>query len=831
MRRPAPGAQNWAGSEFLDLMGFAVGVESRTVERPFYRLVPRQVDVVEIYDQPYHLRLRVLRRDGKVLPPHDHTPDALCIRTNRVHFTECKPWERLVAIQEKYPDKYCLGKDGRWRSSAAERALEGTGIGYEIFTDRDINPTLLRNVNFLTDFERESPPDAAIFSSLRASLTAQPIQTLERLFALGVDRRTVYLAIARGVIHFDLNRDLVSNERAPVYLDEVAWDADRIVQSTAPSRTIAEPMFCPEPGAQLKYCGDTAEVVSADATGLWIRTRDGTCANIAAKDLMPLISAGRLQWERANQPLVSFARAQIAAASAERLARAIKARRTIEPWLNGERKGGTTRTIRRRLRIYRMAEAVFGNGLVGLLDQQKRRGNRTNRLSLHQEQVIGSVIQSDYLDAARSIDATLARINVTLESTGEFRIGRKALCRRIEQIPAEDREDRRHGKRMANAARAPHNPTTQPAKGERAFEVAMIDSFSVPMKAHSRRTELIIDAPLWATILWNCQPPYPLGLALQFSKPSTRSVILALRDCVRRHNRLPDNIYYDKGSENQSLTLDLLHNQYKVNFLKHPPDNPRFGTDVEVSIGFFKRMIREYQGSYKQIPRRGGTTSHSPQARSKWYFDDFEADLRKLLFDDWPEMEHGGLAATPKQVWLKSLADQGDRPMRYIPYDDNFVVISTPIAKAAAKIIPTRGIRHEYVWYYSDALDDPRLANKLATIREPIDDSYILVQVHDKWVRCDAVSYVFRLFTHREQRFLLEEWKAESRQSNSRERLTPEAYERFVCRVAKEEERFAATRKRPKNTATVQHVAAPLPTQTIHEEKVDDFVFRPDPIL
>jgi hypothetical protein len=254
-----------------------------------------------------------------------------------------------------------------------------------------------------------------------------------------------------------------------------------------------------------------------------------------------------------------------------------------------------------------------------------------------------------------------------------------------------------------------------------------------------------------------------------------------------------------------------------VNYLNRAAGNARFGADIEAHIGSFKNMIREYNGSFKRIPRRGGSASHSPEARTKWYWDEFDPELRTLVFEDWPEMEHDGIATLPGELFRKSLADQGDRPSRFIAYDETFMVLTMPIVKAAATIHPTRGIRHDYIWYYDRQLSDPRWHKSLITLREPVEEAHLIAQLGGEWVRCEPVSYVFRLFTQREIRLLAEEWKGESRASNSKERLTPEAFERFMQRVATKEKRFEE-KQRESAAAAAGAVSAPasspVPTST-----------------
>lgn len=833
VRRPQPGGQNWAGAEYLDLMGFTVGVESRTLERPYYRLIPRQPDVLEIYDQAYMLQREVRDQRGKVLPGRGHVPDSFCIRSSRVHFVECKLWERLEALSEKYPDMYLLGEDGRWRSPAAERALEGTGIGYDVFTNRDINETLLRNVAFIRDFEREKGPGEEAIRKVASALELRALLTIEELVDVIGDRRTIYCAIAKCRVFFDLARDLLSDDRSLVFRDEISWQAEKILRTNPPKATIPAPQVELKRGTPVRLDGGNAEIVAVDKQSIWFRAESGCGTQFARSQIVPLLTTRRLEWLGDFREVGALAREKVASATLDELTRAIATYKSIEPWICGAKRGGTSRKNRRDIAHYRLAESLFGHGFVGLLDRIRLRGNRTDRLTVEQEKLVKHFIEVEYLDNARSIDGTLALLNVALEACGESRIGRKTLKRRIDRIPPEDRERRRHGHRMANAVRPPHAATGQPAKGERAFEVGHIDSLSVPIELRSRRTGLVLRPPLWATVLWNAYPPYPLGLSLQFEKPSTRSVMAACRDCVRRYNRLPDTIYHDLGPEHETLTFDLMKAQYGVDFLSRPGGNARFGADIETHIGNFKTWVREMLGSYKRLPRRALAASHHPANVTLWYWDSFFDVFHALVFDDWPEMGHEGAACKPRVLWSKSIADQGDRPSRYIAYDEAFLVVTMPIVKNAARVDPTRGIRYKYVWYHAAELDDPRWHKKDLTLREPVDESHIIVQLGADWVRCDPVSYVFRLFSHREQHILLEEWRDEARQTNSEERRTPEAFERYMQRIAETEQRFLqaeAARAASRDQAPSSTDNPPTKEEEC-KENADEFNFQPDPIL
>lgn len=155
VRTPWSGAQTSSGGFASKKMGLTLGFESRTLERAYFRLVENDDDVFEFYEQAYQLRLKVIRKDGRACS-YTHVPDLFMIRRDWIGFVEIKDTEKLKAKAEEQPNRFVQREDGTWYSPAAEEALAGTGLGYRVVTDRDINPILVRNLNFLGDFRRSA---------------------------------------------------------------------------------------------------------------------------------------------------------------------------------------------------------------------------------------------------------------------------------------------------------------------------------------------------------------------------------------------------------------------------------------------------------------------------------------------------------------------------------------------------------------------------------------------------------------------------------------------------------------------------------------------------
>lgn len=153
VRNTVSGGQTSAGCFMSEKMQVGIGVESRTLEMAYTKKLDFDDTVLEFYEQAHALRLKVRRADGQMCG-FSHVPDFLVIRRTGVAFEELKPWSRLEEKAKSQPERFVLNERSAWYSPPAEAALAGTGIQYLIVTDRDINPVLIRNINFLADFRR-----------------------------------------------------------------------------------------------------------------------------------------------------------------------------------------------------------------------------------------------------------------------------------------------------------------------------------------------------------------------------------------------------------------------------------------------------------------------------------------------------------------------------------------------------------------------------------------------------------------------------------------------------------------------------------------------------
>lgn len=434
---------------------------------------------------------------------------------------------------------------------------------------------------------------------IRQHMARNPVTTILDLFTITGSREETYAAIAHGDVLFDFERDLVLDEQAPVYRDESIWRADQALRIKPPVDMAHGGVIRLEIGAKCIYDGVTRTIIELSGESIWLTDETGSLVEITRRLIPALLATYRL----APPPNTATGTGHqlIAQATPEELKKALADFRVLKPWITGEiRSGLPSRTLRRKMASYRDAEANLGHGLAGLIANTKKRGNRNDRLTKAVEDKITELLNIDFLTTtAPNFTSGHRLLNNRLREAGLPSVSLKTFSKRITKLDPVKVALARHGHKIANAMRPPHPPSDLPASGDRAFEVGHIDSTQVDLELISERTGAGLPKA-WITVMINANPPMPLGFHLALHKPRLESILMTVRDCVRRHHRLPDQITYDLGPEHAGTTFEMLEAAYKVSFLRRPRGNPRFGATMESFFNTFNQyLIHQLKGSTK----------------------------------------------------------------------------------------------------------------------------------------------------------------------------------------------------------------------------------------
>jgi len=355
----------------------------------------------------------------------------------------------------------------------------------------------------------------------------------------------------------------------------------------------------------------------------------------------------------------------------------------------------------------------------------------------------------------------------------------RAFYQRIKQRATPEQTEAREGARAAY----PKQPwfwelTAQtPRHGSRPFQVAHIDHTELDIQVRSSSTGEILGKP-WVTFMVDAHSRRLLSVYLTFDPPSYRSVMMVLRVCVQRFERLPQSIVVDGGREFHSVYFDSLLARYRCIKKTRPWAKPHFGSVCE---RLFKttndQFIYTLLGNTQTAKRaRLLTRAVDPKHHALWMLPDLYTYLREYAFQVYDQDEHSGIGMTPQAAYLWGMKQGGEREHRRIPYDDRFLKATCPTTtKGTAVVQEGSGVKINYFYYWNNAFRNPEVIKTAVPVRyDPFDLSTAFAQVQGQWVTCRAPYLGLEDHTEKELLIATTELRRQARRDGSRADLSAE---------------------------------------------------------
>jgi transposase InsO family protein len=704
MRRVGGGRQNVSGRYPSRKMGVTIQFESHRVELPFVYEMEHDPAVLEYYDQPPSIPLAYPAASGRRLSVM-HTPDYFVLRRDSAGWVECKTEADLEKLSIKSPHRYVRDDAGNWRCPPGEAHATELGLDYRVWLSTNVDWKLQRNLQFLDDYLRYDSGCIAgpIHAAVTTIIEAEPGILLSDLLSKvhdAVAPDVIYSLIAGGELYVNLSQ-VVLAEPAHVRLFANAKIAAEYGEATrAPEESVSN---------RRRISGLTAEASSAQSEAFRL------LATASERDLAV-----------ANQ---RFGIVKSRLEEGE------------EPCLVPER------TLRRWIAQYRSAESLYGNGYVGLLAKARERGNRTSRLSEESRNLLVQFVENDYEDLRQKTKvASWAALKRKCDELGIIAPTYATFCAAVRERPMFLRTLKRQGRRAAYTHSSFYfelEPTT-PRHGDRPFEIGHIDHTELDVEVVCSHTGRPLGRP-WMTVLIDAFSRRCLAFYVTFDAPSYRSCMMILRDCVRRHSRLPQIIVLDGGPEFQSTYFETLLARYECIKKVRPPAQARFGSVCERLFGTTNsQFIHNLRGN-TQITRnvRQVTKSNEPTGQARWPLGRLYDYLSSFLFEIYDTIGHPALGQTPREACLKAFQNTGNRVNKMIPYDQAFLLATLPTTKrGTANVSPGRGVIINRVHYWAEAFRDPTVENHDVAVRyDPFDIGTAYAFVKNRWTECHSEHY------------------------------------------------------------------------------------------
>jgi putative transposase len=805
VRRVGSHAHNVSGAYASRKMGCTIQFESHKVE--LWAIYDMEYDraVLEYYDQPMVLELRYASPSGRPVKVQ-HTPDFLVLHTDGAVLEEWKPEDRLRELSISQPHRYQRDDQGRWHCPPGEDAASRLGLRYRVRSSAELSPTYVRNLIFLEDYFFEYAVPESTRTALLGVVTASPGITLAQLLqdgALG-SRDSVYALIARNHLYVDLHAaPLVEPQHVFVYPDQPTAGAHTLLRAArlhSTDRAESErwsSSLPPTTGTHVLWDGKTWQIVNMGYTMVTLRAEEGALTDLARDYFLHQIDRGMITVPRPPTTdevsrLHPEAQQLLREASPEALATANQRWYLVSAYLerrHEEVKEYSPRTLRVWAAHLREAEVKYQCGYVGLLPKTARRGNRKKRTSQESRDLLDTFLAEQFgtpeQPHARAVYRAYHRECVV---RGLPVLSERTFYRQLKSRQGTVQTTKRKGTRAAYSQTPWYGVLTQttPRHGDRPWEMVHLDHTKLDLELVSQ-----LGTPLgrpWVTFATDAYSRRILGLSLSFDPPSYRSCMMALRACVRRHERFPQLIMVDGGPEFHSVYFERLLARYSCTKKTRPGSEPRFGSVIERLFGTTNtEFIHNLRGNTQATKEaRTMTSAVDPKQLAVWPLPDLYEYLCTYAYQVYDQKMHEALGQSPRDAYLLGLDRYGERSHRHVRYNEDFVMETLPSPrKQTALVVPGKGVKLHYLYYWNDALRHPEVERTQVRVRyDPFDIGTAYVYCRGQWVPCLS-QYYQQLHGHSEKELELAtaELREQARHNHRATSITPLHLAEFLSDV------------------------------------------------
>jgi putative transposase len=749
---------NVSGSYPSVKMGRRIPFESHHVELWAIYLLEHDPDVLEYYPQPSRMPLAYESLRGRQTTQW-HTPDFFVLRPTSAGWQEWKPESALIKLTRTMPGRYQQDARGSWRCPPGEAYAKRLDLTYQVCSSAAVPPLLIENLRFLHDYWATPPAldsheVAEVVARVQAS-SGISLENLTELFSLDL----LYALIATDRIVVDLAATpLTRHTHVALYADAASAAHARSV-STPPVAGIT-PMTLIWDG-RLWVPLDLGEHVT-------LQPELGPAVTLARTHFQRLLREGaiRIMTNADPSPTTPEIRRRLTGASPKALALANDRYATLQSWLIGEPVTTPRRTLTRWYAQFTAAERDYGCGYLGLFGRISDRGSRVPRSDPAALQMLDEALTTWYATKQQpSIWSVYVRYKTACEARGIPPVSYRTCYRAVQQRAGASLAAARGGRRAAYPAQPFywHLDQTTPRHGERPWAIGHLDHTPLDLELVSSVTNKVLGRP-WATILVDAYSRRLLSVYVTFDPPSYRSCLMALRLCVRRFERLPQDLVVDGGKEFRSVYFEALLNRYGITRKARPGNEPRFGSVLERLFGTTNtQFIHTLRGNTQatKVPRQV-TKEVNPKHLAVWTLAALAGRLQTWAYEVYDATEHPALGASPAETYDLGMALAGARAHKRISYDEAFLMLSRPTTHTGhAKVHPAQGVTINYLHYWNEAFRTPGVVGtEVEVCYEPFDLGVAYAYVHDQWVECVADRYAeVHGRTEREWGIVVAEWR------------------------------------------------------------------------
>jgi len=833
IRRVGSRASNVSGAYASRKMGCTIQFESHKVELWAIYSMEHDPQVLEYYDQPLQLDLTYAAKSGRTTRVK-HTPDFLVLTSDGVWLEEWKPEDKLLALASAQPQRYQCDAQGRWHCPPGAAAAVRLGLGYRVRSSAQVGPHAIRNLIFLDEYCAAPEVDPATAYDVIDRVRSTPGLSVAALRAQvpHVSLDAIFTLLTRGQLYVDLAAaPLIDHDAVHLYANRATAEAHALLLASQPPSAASAAAWPSQPlaltaNSRLLWDGHLFTVLNLGQTTTTLQAETGAVVEIPRTDFVRLLDTGTMTVPRvpgASSVVALHTDVQRTWSTASERDLEIATRRYQALHSPATASGVPARTLRLWAARFRAAEATYGVGFVGLLPRTARSGNRTPKVPQEALGILDTCIAEHFEQPTQPHARAVYRLYCQQGAQrGLASLSERTFYRRVAARRGPAQTHARRGTRAAYQEQPWYwelTPTT-PRHGDRPWEIVHLDHTELDIELRTA-THRLLGRP-WATLAVDAYSRCILACYLSFDPPSYRSCMMALRVCVRRHQRLPQILVVDGGPEFRSVYFESLIARYGCTKKTRPGAQPRFGSVVERLFGttnsaFIHTLLGNTQAT-KQV--RTLTPAVDPQRHAVWQLGDLYEYLCEWAYQIYEQTPHATLGVTPREAYVTGLELGGARGHRRIAYDAEFLMATLPAPRhQTAKVMPGQGVKVHYLFYWHEALRHPEVERTRVPVRyDPFDIGVVYAYVHGQWVPCRS-QYYAAFVGHSEKELALATavLRQQARMSHRAAAITPIRLAEFFAQVH-EHERVLVQRLRDQEAhAVFEGIAAGIEGRTARE--------------
>jgi len=568
-------------------------------------------------------------------------------------------------------------------------------------------------------------------------------------------------------VYFDFLSNRISNpDQALLFRDAISAQAYRTVARTSvglktPSVTAIDSI----PGRLFRWDGKPWQIVNDGEIYISAMPLDNeavaTIIELTLENFRELARGGKIvPFAEERNTQAEAADAILKKTSAEDLKTANWRYQILfnKPEKNNPLVKNKARSVAYWLANYRAAEIEFGIGFVGLI--RNRNGKQGNHEQKCDPQAYALAIKAydDHWKTDAQQSATLCHgfyLN-ECEAQAVTPISLKSFGKIITKHRSHEQTKKRVGEKAAYDEEPPYLVLeyTTPRHGNRPFHIGHIDHTPLPIKIRDKSGKYQLET-IWLTLLIDAYSRQVLATYLSFDPPSYRSCMMLIRECVRKHGRIPHWIVVDNGSDFQSIYFETLLGRLKSHKKDRPKGKPKYGSVVErIFQTTIDQFISNLLGATHDMNPRQVGKDVAPELKAIWTYEKLWVRLQEYLTTVYHRNVHSTLGQTPDDALTQGLQTFGLRSHALFSYTETFIILTCPsTAKGDAKVQP-QGVKINYLYYRCPAMDLPGVLNSRLDVRyDPSNYGTAYVLLQGVWQKCYSEYYaIFQGYTERQIR-------------------------------------------------------------------------------